>query len=115
MEAKAYLNLLNYPNFNPDFSFPGFMGEKIFFKGTIFALLLIGKDQLFCECYVFLGLQTDLVPPWPVIGLLQAAHLLANSSAKQSAQKGLSSRLANFCPARAVSHRAQTKHSCRET
>ena len=59
--------------------------------------------------------RAHLVPPWPVMGLEQLAHLLAKSSAKHSAQKGFSSRLANFCPARAVSQRAQTKHSWGET
>lgn len=57
------------------------------------------------------NLNFYLVPPWPVIGLLQLAHLLAKSSPKQSAQYGLSSLLANFCPANWTLHLAHTKHS----
>ena len=39
---------------------------------------------------------TNLVPPAPVMGFVQAVHRLANNSPKQLAQYGLSWREANF-------------------
>ena len=63
------------------------------------------------ECQCRPSKEMNLVPPCPVIGLAQQAHRLANNSPKHSAQYGLSSRLANFCPARGLVHLAHTKHS----
>lgn len=51
------------------------------------------------------------VPPIPVIGLVQEVHLLANSSPKQSAQYGFSSRLVKRCPASDTWQWVQVKHS----
>lgn len=47
----------------------------------------------------------------PVIGFVHAVHRLANSSPKQSAQYGLSSRLVKRCPANDVEQCVHVKHS----
>lgn len=47
----------------------------------------------------------------PVMGFSQAVQRFANSSPKQSAQYGLSSRLVNRCPASEVWQWLQVKHS----
>merc|ERR1719239_1850068 len=55
--------------------------------------------------------QMNLVPPIPVIGLLQAVQRLEKSSPKQSAQYGLSSLEVKRCPARDFWQWVQVKHS----
>lgn len=47
----------------------------------------------------------------PVIGLVHAVHRLANSSPKQSAQYGCSSRLVKRCPANGIWQWVHVKHS----
>ena len=55
-----------------------------------------------CECQWRPSNDINLVPPAPVMGLVQAVHRFANNSPKQFAQYGLSWREANFCPANIV-------------
>merc|ERR1719432_242140 len=55
--------------------------------------------------------EMNLVPPIPVMGLLQAVHRFEKSSPKQSAQYGLSSLEVNRCPARDFWQWVQVKHS----
>lgn len=47
----------------------------------------------------------------PVMGLVQAVHLLANNSPKHSAQYGFSSLLVNRWPAKEAEQLVQVKHS----
>lgn len=67
------------------------------------------KKQSLCQCLS--SNEMNLVPPIPVMGLLQAKHLFAKSSPKHSAQYGLSSRLVKRAPARLVWQCVQVKHS----
>jgi hypothetical protein len=65
-------------NFVSPFEKPRCLFSSIFSK-----YLFIVYAAEYCFLY--------LVPPWPVIGWLQLAHRLANSSPKQVAQYGFSS------------------------
>jgi len=72
-------------------------------------LFLQRAHRKHCECQCRPSKLMNLVPPCPVIGLLQLVHLLAKSSPKQLAQYGLSSLLANFWPAKGAEQFAQRK------
>ena len=51
------------------------------------AMLFLQRAQRkHCECQCRPSKLMNLVPPWPVMGLLQLVHRLANSSPKQFAQ-----------------------------